>query len=526
MKIKLIKESENILEDVQSAVWSALANSNLEEYGYKSYWGWDKGDANIEIAKINSDESGRQADIPVCYLKCVPYDKAYYTESDEFTRICEEIRTLKGQPYLDGIFKRSPKIGTPGLSKILDNIKKKEQIKQEQKDKEPQQLQMNFNESSDKTYVKTVKSPNGQFWNIYKDSLGNYVDENGQKLDPEEIKQYNLTESVDQEAFISIGTKVYWIGAGNEITTIGKIIDLPTADRMTIEWEDGEVNTYSINNPNIESEWTYDESLNESDIPNYDPYKQSQEVIDEINSKNFFLASNFDEVLDDYETNQDSDWYIDVIKAAQENIKNRKQHQESKDEEKNYKEAKRNLEKLRKAHSTNVDLIELYHNRIKDYESKHNLSEECEATQTSDIATTIDYPKFKKGKKLNKNKSIIEGESKVYACLDCCKDFEIENNKWPYGENNCPYCLSGDTSPYEDEPVETKPTKRFYVKVFDPEMCEYWDFDNFDNKADAIKVQTELKRRGESAIIEDFPESSRDPELTDEVNYYNDTYNK
>lgn len=91
---KCLKENEsdiyNKIEDVQSAVWSALANSNLEEYGYKSYWGWDKGDACIEIAKINSDESDRQADIPVCYLKCVPYSKLTTESEIDFSNMTPE----------------------------------------------------------------------------------------------------------------------------------------------------------------------------------------------------------------------------------------------------------------------------------------------------------------------------------------------------------------------------------------------------------------------------------------------------
>lgn len=117
------------------------------------------------------------------------------------------------------------------------------------------------------------------------------------------------------------------------------------------------------------------ESLNESNTPNYDPYSQPQEVIDEINSKNFWLANNFDEVLDDYETNQDSDWYIDVIKAAQQNIAERKSTQEAKDNEKRYKEAKKKLAELRKNHSTQVDYIDSLFNYIKDYEKEHNITE-------------------------------------------------------------------------------------------------------------------------------------------------------
>lgn len=54
-------------------------------------------------------------------------------------------------------------------------------------------------ESEDRTYIKTVKGPNGTFFKIFKDKDGNYVDENNQKLDDQELKDYNLTESEDKE---------------------------------------------------------------------------------------------------------------------------------------------------------------------------------------------------------------------------------------------------------------------------------------------------------------------------------------
>lgn len=126
---------------------------------------------------------------------------------------------------------------------------------------------------------------------------------------------------------------------------------------------------------------TFEESdkLNEA---NYDPYSQPQEVIDEINSKNFFIADSFDEVLSDYENNPDSDWYIDVIKQAQQNIERRKAKEQEKaekkavaDEEKEYKLAKSELNKLRKEHSTRIGRIEYLFNLVKDYESKHGITE-------------------------------------------------------------------------------------------------------------------------------------------------------
>lgn len=72
---------------------------------------------------------------------------------------------------------------------------------------------------------------------------------------------------------------------------------------------------------------------------------------------------------------------------------------------------------------------------------------------------------------INNNMSINEsakeeGKTKLYLCLDCNKEFEITDNKWPYGEGNCPYCLSGDTSLVNEELEESvKPNKDVYYFV-------------------------------------------------------------
>lgn len=114
---------------------------------------------------------------------------------------------------------------------------------------------------------------------------------------------------------------------------------------------------------------------------NYDPYNQPQEVKDEINKGTCFV-SNFDELLDDYESNHDSDFYIDVIKRAQTNLALSKEkkvkdlevqnkQKADNDAERQYREDKRKLAALRKNHSTNVDLIDTLYNRIKKYEEEH-----------------------------------------------------------------------------------------------------------------------------------------------------------
>ena len=68
-----------------------------------------------------------------------------------------------------------------------------------------------------------------------------------------------IAESSDSNK--KVGDTVYWVGAGNEISDSGKIIDFPTDGKMTIKWDsDGKVEEYDINQPDIESENEYTES--------------------------------------------------------------------------------------------------------------------------------------------------------------------------------------------------------------------------------------------------------------------------
>lgn len=72
-------------------------------------------------------------------------------------------------------------------------------------------------------------------------------------------------EESDNNRKIKIGSKVYWIGAGNEISAEGEVIDFPVDSRMTIKWDDNEQNTYDITHPNIILADNYDDSVNESE---------------------------------------------------------------------------------------------------------------------------------------------------------------------------------------------------------------------------------------------------------------------
>lgn len=114
---------------------------------------------------------------------------------------------------------------------------------------------------------------------------------------------------------------------------------------------------------------------------NYDPYSQPQEIIDIIN-KGIAGCSSWKELMNDYNDNPDSDWYIDIIKAAQRELarrdidkKEKEEKQKAVDEEKEYNSAKRELDKLRKEHSTRIGRIDYLFNLIKDYESKHGIKE-------------------------------------------------------------------------------------------------------------------------------------------------------
>jgi len=80
---------------------------------------------------------------------------------------------------------------------------------------------------------------------------------------------YNENSSLTESSYgtrITKGTQVYWIGAGNEISSEGEVIDFPAEGRMTVKWDDGETNTYSIEHPDIIPADDYDNSINESSL--------------------------------------------------------------------------------------------------------------------------------------------------------------------------------------------------------------------------------------------------------------------
>lgn len=66
---------------------------------------------------------------------------------------------------------------------------------------------------------------------------------------------------------------------------------------------------------------------------------------------------------------------------------------------------------------------------------------------------------------------------------------------------------------------------KYYVKLWNEAFEDYDDYSVFDTKEEAQQEVAILKRNGERAIVETFSESSRDSELTDEVDWYNDNFN-
>lgn len=81
----------------------------------------------------------------------------------------------------------------------------------------------------------------------------------------DKIKENKKITESDDNRKIKIGSKVYWIGAGNEISAEGEVIDFPVDGRMTIKWDDNEQNTYDVTHPNIILADNYDDSVNESE---------------------------------------------------------------------------------------------------------------------------------------------------------------------------------------------------------------------------------------------------------------------
>lgn len=104
------------------------------------------------------------------------------------------------------------------------------------------------------TFDKMIEEVFGKQW------VKEQPKENKLELDGvETLKEGSIYDNIE------VGNEVYWVGAGNEISATGKVIELPTEGRMTIKWDDGDVNTYDTNHPSIIRAELYDNSFNECD---------------------------------------------------------------------------------------------------------------------------------------------------------------------------------------------------------------------------------------------------------------------
>lgn len=227
-------------------------------------------------------------------------------------------------------------------------------------------------------------------------------------------KKDNINESYDDD-------RKYRINNDDDLIVIrknGEVIDKGLVDSLKDNWNDFEDfhfdsnkkkyvceyngDTYTIEKIIVESSLKEDEDYVIDDEKmkkyaakyqasdkrskemfkgNYDPYSQPQEIIDIIN-KGIAGCSSWKELMNDYNDNPDSDWYVDIIRAAQRELarrdidkKEKEEKQKAVDEEKEYNSAKRELDKLRKEHSTRIGRIDYLFNLIKDYESKHDIKE-------------------------------------------------------------------------------------------------------------------------------------------------------
>ena len=96
----------------------------------------------------------------------------------------------------------------------------------------------------------------------YDDGDTNWAaEEEADAIDRLESRYGSVNESAGR--VFKVNDTVYWVGAGNEIGSTGTVIDIPAEGRMTIKWEDGDVNTYSMSHPDIQHEDDYDNWFNE-----------------------------------------------------------------------------------------------------------------------------------------------------------------------------------------------------------------------------------------------------------------------
>ena len=109
----------------------------------------------------------------------------------------------------------------------------------------------------------------------------------------------------------------------------------------------------------------YSDELNESEI--------TKEELDQAVKDEFINVYGYPKDVspefDDDDINPE--FYADIKMLVKNRLEEQKKNQQRKNEEKDYKRYKRELETLRKNHSTDVDYIDFLFYKIKDYENKY-----------------------------------------------------------------------------------------------------------------------------------------------------------
>lgn len=108
----------------------------------------------------------------------------------------------------------------------------------------------------------------------------------------------------------------------------------------------------------------YSDELTESEI--------TKEELDQAVKDEFINVYGYPkDVSPEFDDDINPEFYADIKMLVKNRLEEQKKNQQRKNEEKDYKRYKRELETLRKNHSTDVDYIDFLFHKIKDYENKY-----------------------------------------------------------------------------------------------------------------------------------------------------------
>ena len=247
--IKEIRFAEDLTEskELKESVISDMKKKGLYDYIVNEYYNMDK-DKLADIAKEA---------VYILYNEDKDLIKTYKENLKEYTDIDDDIIEAADGHYMDYLSAHYSELSKNDLKDFA---------------KEALALIMDNNLVDE--YIKDLK--NNTLW----------------ANDEED----DLKEDWNNNHKIKIGSKVYWVGVGNEISAEGEVIDFPVDGRMTIKWDDNEQNTYDVTHPNIILADNYDDSVNESENK-IDPNNLTTDQLSKLR-KDITLNSTF---TDDYE---------------------------------------------------------------------------------------------------------------------------------------------------------------------------------------------------------------------------------